>query len=166
MTQWALCVWAAVAVLLCQTTLWKKPRTTFVSLFQDVKWNSGGFDNSMLSPVGLWCLMAGEAPQLSGVAPSGSLWVSSGHFCPRCCPKADPGTLTDEFYGLLACPGVSWGSGPLCSTEQLSSVTQMIYDGAITTLPFLVDAQYAFTSRRRKSIYFSPFSTSVLKQGY
>lgn len=113
-----------------KTTLSKNLRTTFASLFQGGKWSSGGFADSMLGPGGLWCLMAGEAPQVK-------LWVSSGHLFPRCCPKADPGSVTDEFYGLLAYPGASWGSGPLYSTKQLSSVTQMIYDGAITTLSFL-----------------------------
>lgn len=93
------------------------------------------------------CLMAGKLHSPVGGSHRNPLG-QQGSLLPKVLPKADPATLTDEFYGFLACPGPSWGSVPLCSTKQLSRVAQMIYDGANTTLPFLTDAHCACTSRR------------------
>lgn len=146
---WALCVWAAAAGLLCHTTLQKDLKPRFASLLQDVKWSSGGFADSIL-------FTPRSRVAVSWQGSSTAQWGGShrnplgqqGSLLPKVLPKADPATLTDEFYGFLACPGPSWGSVPLCSTKQLSRVAQMIYDGANTTLPFLTNAHCACTSRR------------------
>lgn len=151
--QWALWVWAAVATPLCQSTLQENLKTVFASLFQD------GFGNSMLSPSVWWCGAEWGGTQR---IPVGQQWS----LLSKVLPKGWPWQF-DRWVLWIVC--VSWTLLGLCALVPHQGAQQYYTNDlwwSNHNLAFSYGCTLCIDFQEKKSIYFSLFSTSVLKEGY